>query len=120
MKTTGVHEYLSTACWHELNDDRPELHGSCRASCKYAPGDPEYCVCPNHPENDSRELPPSWVDQARNVALRLLAVIDDAGIDLASAEPDLHERRRWDPTLFWVRGEEHLPGEWQPTPEEPT
>ena len=30
---TAGHDYLSTACWHELNDGRPALRKECRASC---------------------------------------------------------------------------------------
>jgi hypothetical protein len=115
MTTTGAHEYLSTACWHELNDGRPELHGSCRASCKFAPGGPEYCVCPNHPENDGSPAPQSWVDQARDAARRLLTVLESGGA-LTVRDPELSRLIRTDPDLFWLRGEEQPPGEWRSSP----
>ena len=106
-----AHEYLSTACWHELNDDRPELHASCRQSCKF--GD-ESCRCPNHPENDDRPAPPAWVDQAREVARRLLDAVQITEEGLGGTDPELRRRIRTDPDLFWLRGEEQPPGEWRP------
>jgi len=114
--TGRLHVYLSTACWHELNDGRPELHASCRASCKFAEGEPEYCSCPNHPENDDRPAPPPWVDQARNATIRLLAVIERCGVDLRTQDPDLYEEIRDGRDWFWARpGEVQPAGQWQPT-----
>ncbi len=106
------HEYLSTACWHEQEDSDPALHAQCRKSCKTCD---EPCRCPNHPAEDDRELPPPWVDQARDVAIRLLAVVREHGINLGRAEPDLNEAIRYDPNMFWLRGEVQAAGEWHPT-----
>jgi hypothetical protein len=112
---TAVHEYLSTACWHELNDDRPALHAKCRASCKYGENGPEFCRCPNHTEDELKASPVSWVDQARGIALRLLAVCDAVGVDLAAEDRHLARAIAEDPALFWLRGEEQPPGEWRDT-----
>lgn len=103
MKTRSAHEYLSTACWHELNEGKPDLHGSCRASCKFGEG--EFCTCPNHPENDARSHPLSWVDQARGGFLRLLAHLPAAGVDLTAIDPHLARAIADDPAWFWARGE---------------
>lgn len=106
------HIYLSTACLHELIDGDLSLHGACRATCKTCC---EPCICGKHPAYDNHYFPPPWVDQARNVAVRFLAVIREHGIDLADAEPDLHEALLYDPNLFWLRGEVQPAGEWHPT-----
>lgn len=100
----AVHRYVSTACWHELADHVPELHGSCRARCKYCD---EQCRCPNHPDADD-EPNVSWVDQARDVAVELLAAARDGGLPA-----ELEERIRTDRSLFWLRGEVQPPGEWR-------
>lgn len=44
------HRYLSTACMHELADGRPELHASCRATCKVCNAS---CACSGHPGRDA-------------------------------------------------------------------
>lgn len=41
----GVHEYLSTACWHAQADDTKHLHNLCRLTCKWCP---EQCRCTCH------------------------------------------------------------------------
>lgn len=114
-----VHDYLSTACWHELNDGRPTLHAQCRATCKFAEGEPEYCSCPNHPEQDNAPAPLPWVDQARSVAVRLLAALGGPG-GLAEADPALYREYRTDPGWFWLRGEVQPPGEWRPASDDST
>lgn len=114
---TAEHEYLSTACWHELNDGRPELHAKCRAICKY--GDtPEMCRCRNHVEGETRTE--SEIDRARGLALRLLAAVDTAGVDLAVVDRRLARAITEDPSLFWLRGEEQPPGEWRDAIKEET
>lgn len=105
----AVH-YLSTACWHEVNDGNPEMHASCRATCKWCS---QVCSCPNHPAEDTVSAPPHWVDQARDVARELTDVL--GGWKALTGLPgDLGERAANDPALFWLRGEEAPPGEWQP------
>lgn len=110
-----VHRYTSTACEHALREGRPELHAECRLSCKYAPDGIESCRCPCHADGAPAELPPPWVDQARDVAIRLLAVIRENGINLGRAEPDLNEALLYGPNMFWLRGEAQPAGEWRPT-----
>lgn len=39
------HHYLSTACWHALNDPDPKLHRRCRTTCKFGL---EPCSCRCH------------------------------------------------------------------------
>ncbi|GAA3958103.1 hypothetical protein GCM10023085_45730 [Actinomadura viridis] len=115
----SAHEYLSTACWHAQNDGLPDLHTSCRNSCKYAaPGRPEYCVCPCHGEAGTQPGRSSWVDQARGTALRLLQHLDAAGVDLAAVDPHLARAIADDPAFFWARGEEAPSGQWRPRPSE--
>jgi hypothetical protein len=61
----------------------------------------------------SRELgalPVSSVDQARGIALRLLAAIERAGMDLEAEDRHLARAIAEDPSLFWARGEEKPPG----------
>lgn len=106
------HHYLSTACWHELNEGKPHLHASCRASCKFAEGEPEYCTCPNHPENDGRPAQQSWVDQARDIARQLYEAFV-VNVGYPPHLPEELQHRIWDdPDLFWLRGEEQPPGAW--------
>ena len=107
-----VHRYTSTACEHALHEGRPELHAECRLSCKYAPDGIESCRCSCHIEGAPAELPLPWVDQARDVAIRLLAVVREHGINLGRAEPDLNEAILYDPNMFWLRGEVQAAGEW--------
>lgn len=111
--TGWVHHYISTACEHALGEGRPELHGGCRLSCKFADDGVEPCECPCHTGLPLDQFPPPWVDQARDIAIELLASVDDhsRGIILS---PDLEERIRTDPHLFWLRGEVQPPGEWKP------
>lgn len=109
---TATHDYLSTACWHELNDGRPTLHNECRATCKYGPT-PEYCGCPNHREGEEHDHPVSWVDQARGIALRLHDVLQTVGVDLAVVDRHLARAIAEDRFLFWLRGEEQPSGEWR-------
>lgn len=109
------HDYLSTACWHELNDGKPGYHAKCRAVCKF--GDkPEMCRCPNHVEGEVRR--DSEVDRARGLALRLLAACETAGVNLTDVDRHLARAIRGDPALFWLRGETQPPGEWKDTSEE--
>ena len=107
MTTTWTHRYLSTACEHAINEGRPELHTACRNSCKYATeGHPEYCVCACHGEARTQPGRTAWVDQARDVARELYRY--------GYVTPEMEERVATDPALFWLRGEEAPPGEWQP------
>jgi len=110
-----THRYVSTACEHAHYENRPELHGQCRRSCKYAPDGIESCLCSCHTEGAPAELPPPWVDQARNAATRLLAVIERCGVDLRTQDPDLYEEIRDGRDMFWARGEVQPAGEWHPT-----
>jgi hypothetical protein len=104
------HEYLSTACYHELHDNRPELHAKCRAVCKY--GDtPEMCRCPNHVEGEERD--DAEVDVARKVARALLDDIDRLPDGRYLLDPDLRKRLEFDPSLWWLREGEQSPGEWR-------
>lgn len=106
-----THAYLSTACHHEQADDDPALHGSCRATCKYCDA---RCSCRRHPDADDAPAV-SWVDQAREIAGQLLAAIRPEDVP-----PELAERIRSDPALFWLRGEVQPPGQWTPDPLEET
>ncbi|MCW2915507.1 MAG: hypothetical protein JWN52_3575 [Actinomycetia bacterium] len=105
MTASQVHHYVSTACLHGLCDER------CRSSCKYCGATCEHDC---HPQDGTRLQPPPWVDQARDGFVRLLAVLAEHNIDLARAEPDLHEAVRFDRAWFWARGEVQPPGEWTP------
>lgn len=114
MSSGGQHEYTSTACWHAVEDNRPELHSSCRATCKYAPGNQvEYCMCLCHAQGIRPPIMQPWVDQAREVAESLLAVINAHGIDLNVAAPKLAAQLKT-PETFWIRGEAQPPGRWIP------
>lgn len=106
---THLHEYLSTACWHAVNDNEPGLHTSCRNVCKYCPGG---CSCDCHQVAGTQPGRTSWVDQARGTALRLLEHLRDAGADLAERDPHLARVLAEDPAFFWARGEERPPGTW--------
>ena len=110
-----VHRYTSTACEHALHEGRPELHAQCRLSCKYAPDGVESCNCPCHIEGAAAELPPPWVDQARDAFVRLLAIAQRCGVDLRTEDPDLFEELRDAPDWFWARGEVQPAGTWHPT-----
>jgi hypothetical protein len=101
------HYYLSTACLHEDTD--PALHGACRLTCKFC-GAP--CSCPNHPGDQTATAPASWVDQARDMARRLLDMAVNAGAaDVLSVLTEIDA----DPALFWLRDRgEQPPGTWQP------
>jgi hypothetical protein len=97
---TADHEYLSTACWHALFDGNQKLHGSCRSSCKFCT---RHCGCSCHPQPEGEQAV-SWVDQARDVALALLAEIEASAPTRMSTA--LRQRIETDPALFWLRGEE--------------
>ena len=91
------HAYVSTACVHGEC-------GACRSTCKYCDAP---CSHACHPAS-ARGLPEPGVDQAREMALLLLAEL--------SAErrtPELWQRIASDPGLFWLRGEVRPPGEWR-------
>jgi hypothetical protein len=105
------HAYLSTACPHEHRDGQPGLHASCRLTCKTCDAP---CRCSNHPERDGQNLPLPWVDQAREIALRLLRIVEASGVDLRAADPDLFERLRDERDLFWAHGEVQPAGDWHP------
>lgn len=99
-----THHYVSTACMHGLCDER------CRSTCKFCDAP---CEHPCHSQQPRDDLPPNWVDQARDIAIELLASVDDHGRGIILS-PDLEERIRTDPHLFWLRGEVQPPGEWKP------
>lgn len=114
----GRHTYLSTACWHEMDDPDAAAHGDCRATCKWCN---EPCACPNHPagDNTTTGAGPAWVDQARDTARRLLAVLQSAGVDVADHDPELAAALTNGPEMFWARGEEQPPGQWRPVEDWP-
>ncbi len=91
--------YISTACWHGLHDQ-------CRNTCKYCS---RSCACSHHPGVAQGTV--SWVDQARDIARELLESAQPGS--LLSMSPELLSRIKSDPALFWLRGEEQPPGEWQ-------
>lgn len=95
---TISHDYVSTACLHDLC-------GSCRNTCKFC-GSPCQHAC--HPQTPGAVAAP--VDEARNVAIALLALL---GEDIAR-DAELARRVQGDPALFWLRGEVQPPGEWAP------
>jgi hypothetical protein len=101
--TGWVHHYVSTACLHGLCDER------CRSTCKFCDAPCEH-EC--HPQTGDRVLPPSWVDQARDIARRLYTEVAFLPVDLA-------EEIAADPHLWWLRGEEQPPGQWTPHEEKP-
>lgn len=105
----AAHEYLSTACFHALNDNNPDMHTSCRNSCKYCGGG---CSCECHRAAGTQPGRTSAVDQARGTALRLLQHLTDAGVDLAERDPHLARALAENPVFFWARGEERPPGRW--------
>lgn len=105
------HHYLSTACWHAQYDSDKSMHAGCRNQCKFCPG---CCVCPCHGEAGTQPGI-SHVDVERDRFIRLLAVVREHGIDLAKAEPDLHEAFLYDPAMFWLRGEVQPAGTWHQT-----
>ena len=114
----ATHDYLSTACWQEANDGKPDLHGSCRAVCKFG-GVPEFCRCPNHAEGEKPSV--SNVDQARGVARRMLDHLTTLGADFEALDVEFARALREDPALFWLRGEVQPDGVWrEPGSEETT
>lgn len=98
-----VHHYVSTFCLHELHDGDPAQHDQCRQTCKACD---RSCECPNHTAGETRTAPPSWVDQARDIARELW--------NHGFVTPELEQRVATDPALFWLRGEEKPPGTWTP------
>jgi hypothetical protein len=115
MTTAWAHHYISSACMHALGEERPGLHAGCRLSCKYAEDGVESCECPCHAEDATTlKLPPPWVDQARDVVVRLLAITMRCGVDLRHEDPDLFETIRDAPEMFWARGEVQPAGIWRP------
>lgn len=103
--TGWVHHYISTACEHGLCDER------CRSTCKFCDAP---CQHSCHPQSGDRELPPPWVDQARDIAQDLLLAAGGVkGLDRAGLGGLAH-RVRSDPHLFWLRGEAQPPGVWTP------
>lgn len=110
--TGWVHEYVSTACLHALNEPRPELHSACRNDCKYGDA-PEPCRCPCHGEAGTQPGRTSQVDQARDIARELY----NQAWRFGNVSEELEQRVATDPALFWLRGEEREPDTWTP-PEE--
>jgi hypothetical protein len=51
---------------------------------------------------------PPWVDQAREIAVGLLAVVRGSG-----SRDELMDRIARDPALFWLRGEVEPVGIWR-------
>lgn len=93
------HAYTSTACLHGIC-------GSCRATCKFCD---EPCRHGCHPAAST--APVAGVDQAREIARELLDVARPGA--LMSMPPDLYQRIRKDPALFWLRGETVPDGTWR-------
>jgi hypothetical protein len=93
---TAEHEYLSTACEHDEC-------ASCRQTCKYCGAS---CRHQCHSRDTGRLGPVSWVDQARGMALRLLAACHAADMDLAVVDRHLARAIDEDPALFWLREEQ--------------
>ena len=91
------HDYVSTACFHGEC-------AACRNTCKYCDAP---CSHGCHPAS-AAPLPVPWVDQARGMAVLLLAALGPDG-----APDELRERIDGDPALFWLRGEAKPPGEWR-------
>lgn len=116
MTSGWVHEYVSTACLHAQMEGRPELHAGCRNTCKFALGEPEYCQCPCHGRTGTQPGSAGPVDQARDIAAELLAAIREHPAGGTVLSPDLEERIRTDPYLFWLRGEVQSPGQWRAEP----
>lgn len=83
----------------------------CRATCKFCDAPCEHGC---HTGAPAGELPPAWVDQARDVARELLAAIEESRIMDVRVPPELARRIEVDPALFWLRGEERAPGTWTP------
>ncbi len=108
--TGWTHHYMSTACEHALGEGKPELHASCRLSCKFAAG-VEPCRCPCHTGTLPADFPPPPVDQARDIAIELHETLA-RWPHLMPRE--LRDRIASDPHLFWLRGETRPPGEWKP------
>jgi hypothetical protein len=94
---TSVHDYTSTACLHDLCE-------ACRRSCKFCDS-PCQCARDDCVHDDPGSLPVPWVDQARDVARQMFAVLPMRNMPL-----DLFQRIGSDPDLFWLRGEEAPPG----------
>jgi len=92
--TARLHDYMSTACMHSQC-------GSCRQTCKFCDA-----PCQHDCHTGTGPQPVPWVDQARDVARELLAVLPIRNLPL-----DLMARIGDDPDLFWLRGEEVPPGE---------
>ena len=111
MTEAWVHHYISTACEHALGENRPDLHASCRLSCKFAEDGVESCRCPCHTGTPPEEFPLPPVDQARNIAGELWAVIHRWPHLVPRA---LRDRIDSDRHLFWLRGEVQPPGVWTP------
>jgi hypothetical protein len=105
---TAEHAYLSTACRHDKC-------GVCRQTCKYCGAS---CLHGCHPEGVPPKAPASWVDQARGMALRILAACYAADVDLTAVDRHLASAIATDPSLFWLRGEEQ-PGECRDGSDQP-
>lgn len=100
------HNYLSTACFHEVHGD------ACRKTCKFCDA-PCFCTCHRNPVSGERAaVPEPWVDQARAVAAELLAVLRPLSGTAEGMPPELEQRIANDPDLFWLRGEVQPDGEW--------
>lgn len=92
------HQYVSTACLHDVC-------GNCRNTCKYCGAS---CRCTKCHPATGRE-PVSPVDEARGIARELMDAFTAGRISW-----DLVKRIKNDPGLFWLRGEEVPPGTWEP------
>jgi len=100
--TTPMHDYLSTACGHGNC-------ANCRLTCKFCDSP---CQHGCHQQDGTKDLPPSWVDQARDIARELWGFLTHPEYEGSSIPPWLADRVRDDPALFWLRGEEQPPGRW--------
>lgn len=85
-----THAYISTACLHGI------CGPACRQTCKYC-GAP--CQCQRTGcSHGNPDAPPSWADQARDMARELLGLVGTPDMP-----PDLLTRIVEDPALFWLR-----------------
>jgi len=88
------HAYISTACFHGLCRTGA---GNCRNTCKF-------CDAPcRHECHDGDTQAPPWVNQAREMAVRLLAAARAGTVPPALAEQIGRQSRRHAPGVRVIR-----------------